>query len=163
MKEKFIHIHFTLPFSAKKVFDFIIRPENMPLYKGYFLVPGIKVVHSSDAIRKVGTVDKITNTDGSSHESRTDVLDDEKRYALTLSNIKIHGLKEKLANPLTGFKEDWVFKADGGHVHIERTLVIFYKKGLINELMVRIVIYPQMVMSLHKHHQRVSSALSGSN
>lgn len=159
MKETSIHIHFKLPFSAKKVFDFIVRPENMPLYQGYFLVPGIKVVNSSDAVRKVGTVDKITNTDNSSHESRTDVLEAEKRYALTLSNIKMNGFKEKLANPLTGFKEDWVFHADGNHVQIDRTLVIFYKPGLLNELMVKWVIYPQMEMSLHRHHKNVLQAL----
>lgn len=155
IKETKIDIHFSLPFSANRVFDFIIRPENMPLYQGYFLVPGIKNVVSSDSIRKVGTVDKITNTDCSSHESRTDVLDPEKRYSLTLSNIKMNGFKEKLANPLTGFKEDWIFHADGNHVQIDRTLVIFYKEGFINEFLVNWVIKPQMELSLHRHHKNL--------
>ena len=160
IKETKIDIHFSLPHSAKKVFDFIIRPENMPLYQGYFLVPGIKNVVSSDSIRKVGTIDKITNTDNSSHESRTDILDPEKRYSLTLSNIKINGFKEKLANPLTGFKEDWIFHADGNHVQIDRTLVIFYNDGFINEFLVNWVIKPQMELSLHRHHRNLFKFLS---
>ncbi len=160
MKETKIDIHFSLPFSAKKVFDFIVLPENMPLYQGYFLVPGIKNVVSSDPVRKVGTVDKITNTDNSSHESRTDILEDAKRYSLTLSNFKMNGFKEKLANPLTGFKEDWIFHADGNHVHIDRTLVIFHKEGLVNELMVKWVIYPQMVASLHRHHKNLLNSIA---
>lgn len=161
-KETQIDIHFSLPFSAKRVFDFIILPKNMPLYEGYGLVPGIKNVRSSDAVRREGTIDFITNTDGSSHQSKTDFLEAEKRYALTLSHIKIPGLKEKLGNPLMGFLEDWIFRGEGEKVHIERTLVIIYREGIFNHWLVHFLIKPQMRKSLLRHHENLLVSIGAS-
>lgn len=158
--EENIAIHFDLPFSAKVVFDFIIKPSNMPLYQGFLLIPGIKHVVSSDLIRKVGTIDKVHNTDSSSHESLTQILNPEAKYSLQLSNIQAVGFKKKLANPIVGFREDWIFKNHGEHTYIERTLVVIYKKSFFNLLFIKLFICPQLHLSLLKHHKNVHKALS---
>jgi hypothetical protein len=36
-QEKKIDIHFTMPVEAQTLFDFIIKPQNMPLYEGFYL------------------------------------------------------------------------------------------------------------------------------
>ncbi|MBC7714204.1 MAG: hypothetical protein H7177_12745 [Rhizobacter sp.] len=154
--EEIIDIHFTLNFPAKIIFDFIIQAKNMPLFNGFLLIPGIKYVDSSDSIRKVGTLDKITNTDGSSHESTTDVLEPGKRYALSLRNVQMTGFKKKLANPIVGFREDWIFSENADHsTTIDRSLVIIYKKGFFNSLFITFFVRPQMLFSLLKHHQNL--------
>ncbi len=48
-QEETIDIHFTMNLPVKTLFNFIIRPENMVLYTGFFLIPGILSVESSDA------------------------------------------------------------------------------------------------------------------
>ncbi|MBC7428032.1 MAG: hypothetical protein H7336_05440 [Bacteriovorax sp.] len=159
--EEIICIHFTLNFPAETIFRFVIRPENMVLYTGFLLIPGIKNVHSSDSDRKMGTLDKISNTDGSSHESTTDVLEKNQRYSLTIRNIQMTGFKKKLANPILGFREDWIFSENKNRsTTIDRSLVIVYKKGLLNTLFVNFIVRPQMHFSLLKHHQNLLKNLS---
>lgn len=159
--EEKVEIYFTLNFPAKTIFDFIIKPENMVLYTGFLLIPGIKNVISSDVIRKAGTVDKISNTDSGSHESTTDILDENKRYCLTIRNIFVPGFKGKLANPLLGFREDWIFNENpDGSTSIERTLFIIHKEGFLNKLLVTYVVRPQLYFSFLKHHQNILKALS---
>lgn len=161
IKTSKIQIFFTLQHSAKKIFDFVIRPENMSLYSGFLLIPGIKNVISSDQIRKSGTVDKITNTDGSSHLSKTDILISNSRYSLILSDIKVPGLKGKLANPIEGFSEDWIFNDNGdGTTSIDRTLFINYKAGFFNDLFIACFVRPQLYFSFLRHHKNLQNALS---
>ncbi len=157
--EEKIVVNFSLPFSARKIFDFIILPKNMELYQGFGILPGIKSVSSSDAIRKVGTLDKVQNTDGSSHESVTDILLPGERYGLTLGNIQAVGYKKKLANPIIGFNEDWVFHSHGDHTHIERSLVVKYEPGLWNKIIVKYIACPQLKQSFHRHHANLEAAL----
>lgn len=158
LEEKIV-VNFSLPFSAEKIFDFIILPKNMELYQGYGILPGIKRVHSSDAIRKVGTLDRVENTDGSSHESITDVLERGKHYKLSLGNIKAVGYKKKIANPVVGFTEDWVFHAHENHTHIERSLIVYYQPGFLNKLMVKYLAAPQLLQSFRRHHANLEQAL----
>lgn len=148
-------MNFTLPIEAKELFTFVARPENMVLYTGCFLVPGIKNVVSSDSVRKVGTVDAVSNTDGSSHDARTVILDFGSRYSLYLDNFKMIGFKSKLATPIIAFKEDWILTPDGQATHVKRSIDIVYKKGLINTLFVKYFIYPQLYFSFLKHHQNI--------
>ena len=159
-REEKIYIHFTMPVEPQTLFDFIIKPSNMPLYEGFLLIPGIKNVISSDVVRKVGTIDKITNSDGSSHQSRTDILESGARYSLSLSHIEMTGFKKKLANPMVALREDWIMKPEGQHTKIERSLFLIYKKGFFNTLFVRFFIFPQMYFSLLKHHQNLLKSLS---
>ncbi len=158
LEEKIV-VNFSLPFSAEKIFDFIILPKNMELYQGYGILPGIKVVYSSDATRKVGTLDRVQNTDGSSHESVTDVLERGKHYKLSLGNIQAVGYKKKIANPIVGFTEDWFFDPHGDHTHIERTLVVHYRPGFFNWLMVKYLAAWQLKKSFHRHHRALIEAL----
>lgn len=158
-EEEKICIKFSLPFDAKKIFNFIILPKNMELYQGYGILPGIKNVDSSDPIRKTGTLDKVFNTDGSTHESVTDILLPGERYKLTLGNIQAVGYKKYLANPVIGFSEDWVFHAHGVHTHIERSLVIIYRPGFWNKIMVKYLAVPQLKKSFHRHHSNLLMAL----
>lgn len=158
LEEKIV-VNFSLPFNAKKIFDFIILPKNMELYQGYGILPGIKTVESSDAVRKVGTIDRVQNTDGSSHESVTDILLPGERYKLTLGNIQAVGYKKKIANPVVGFSEDWIFHAHDDHTHIERTLVVYYQPGFLNKLMVKYLAAPQLKQSFHRHHSNLRKAL----
>ncbi len=161
MNTEKIEIYFTLNFPAKTIFDFVIKPESMVQYTGFLLIPGIKKVVSSDTVRKSGTVDKISNTDGSSHESTTDILEANKRYSLTIRNIIVPGFKGKLANPLLGFREDWIFNENAdGSTSIDRSLFILHKEGLFNRLLVTYVVRPQLYFSFLKHHQNILKCLS---
>lgn len=149
-------MNFTLPIEAKTLFTFVARPENMVLYTGCFLIPGIKNVVSSDKIRKVGTLDAVTNSDGSSHDARTVILDFGAHYSLYLDNFKMTGLKSKLATPIMAFKEDWILTSEGESTHVKRSIDIVYKKGIINTLFVKYFIYPQLYFSFLKHHQNIA-------
>lgn len=161
MLEDKVEVYITMNFPAKMIFDFIVKPENMNLYTGFLLIPGIKKVVSSDIIRQVGTLDKITNTDNSSHESTTDVLDSNQRYSLTLRNVVVTGIKKKLANPIIGFREDWIFFENPDHsTSIARTLFIQHKEGVLNKFLVTFLIRPQIYFSLLKHHQNILKSLS---
>lgn len=151
LEEKIV-VHFSLPFNAEKIFDFIILPKNMELYQGYGILPGIKTVHSSDGIRKVGTLDKVYNTDGSTHESVTSVLERARHYKLILGNVQAVGYKKKIANPVIGFIEDWVFHPYGNQTHIERTLIVQYHSGFFNQLMVKYLASWQLKKSFQRHH-----------
>lgn len=161
MKEEKIFVYTKMNFSAKAIFDFIIKPENMVLYTGFLLFPGIKKVDSSDKVRTQGTVDKIINTDNSSHVSTTDILIPHSRYSLTLKNIIVTGFKKKLANPILGFREDWILVENQTDLtSIERSLYIQYKEGGFNHFLVRFFIRPQLYFSLLKHHQNILKSLS---
>lgn len=151
-------MNFSLPIEANTLFTFVADSENMILYTGYFLVPGIKYVVSSDIVRKVGTLDNVFNTDGSSHDARTMIFDYGARYSLYLDNFKLKGFKTKLATPIVAFKEDWIFSPQGQSTQIKRSLVIEYKKGLFNTLLVKYFIYPQLYFSFLKHHQNIAQA-----
>lgn len=153
-------MNFTLPIEAKELFAFVARPENMVLYTGCFLVPGIKNVVSSDSVRKVGTIDAVSNTDGSSHDARTVILDFAKQYSLYLDNFQMTGYKAKLATPIIAFKEDWILTPDGQSTHVKRSIDIVYKKGLLNTLFVKYFITPQLYFSFLKHHQNIVKAFA---
>ena len=149
-------MNFTLPVEAKELFTFLALPENMILYTGFLLVPGIKNVVSSDAVRKVGTIDNVFNNDGSSHDSQTVVFDFGQRYSLELGNIKMSGLKSKLVTPIIGFKEDWILTPMGNTTAVKRSIDIIYKKGLFNDLFVKCFVTPQLYLSFVKHHQNIA-------
>jgi len=151
---------FTLPVECSKLFAFIARAENMVLYTGCFLIPGIKKSTSSDSVRKVGTTDAIANTDGSSHDARTVVFDKDVRYSTYLDNFQMIGFKSKLATPIVAFKEDWIYTRQGSSTHIERSIYVVYKKGLLNSLLVKYFIYPQLYISFLKHHQNIGKAFA---
>lgn len=153
-----LSMNFSLPIETSTLFEFVARCENMVLYTGYFLIPGIKYVVSSDVVRKVGTLDSVFNTDGSSHDSRTLILDHGVRYSLYLDNFQVKGLKAKLATPIVAFKEDWIFSPQGQSTQLKRSLVIDYKKGFFNTLLVKYFIYPQLYFSFLKHHQNITQA-----
>jgi len=147
-----IAIDFFLPASPEEVFDFVILPENMPLFRGFFLIPGIKHVHSSHTPRSVGCVDSITNTDGSFHRSVTLVLEKNRKYELEIGKIVPVGWKKSLANPLEGFAESWTFEASNQQTFIRRKLFIYYRAGFLNFLLVHFFIKPQLYFSLIFHH-----------
>lgn len=149
-------MNFTLPVEAKELFTFISLPENMVLYTGFFLIPGIKNVISSDHVRRVGTIDTVFNNDGSSHKSQTQVFDFGQRYSLELGSIKMTGFKAKLATPIIGFKEDWILTSKGNTTSIKRSIEIIYKKGLMNDLFVKYFVCPQLYFSFVKHHQNIA-------
>lgn len=151
---------FTLPVECSELFAFIGRAENMVLYTGCFFIPGIKKSTSSDSERKVGTLDAICNTDGSSHDARTVVFDKDARYSTYLDNFRMIGFKSKLANPIVAFKEDWIYTRQGSSTHIERSIDIIYKKGLFNSLLVKYFIYPQLYFSFLKHRQNIGKAFA---
>lgn len=151
---------FTLPVECSKLFAFIGRAENMVLYTGCFLIPGIKKSTSSDSERKVGTRDAISNTDGSTHDARTVIYDKDVRYSTYLDNFQMIGFKSKLATPIVAFKEDWIYTPQGSSTHIERSIDIVYKKGLFNSLLVKYFIYPQLYISFLKHHQNIGKAFA---
>lgn len=157
-QETSLIMNFTLPIEARELFTFVARSENMVLYTGCFLIPGIKNVISSDRVRKVGTLDAVANTDGSTHDARTVVLDFGSQYSLYLDNFRMTGFKSKLATPIIAFKEDWILTPDGQLTHIKRSIDIVYKKGLINTLFVKCFIYPQLYFSFLKHHQNIVKA-----
>ena len=160
-KEETINIYFTLKFPAEKIFSFIIRPESMILYTGFFMIPGIKKVKTSDVERRAGTLDKILNTDGSSHESTTDIFERNKRYSLTIKNIEVSGFKKKIASPVLGFREDWIFTENKDKsTSIKRSLVTVYQKGFLNSFIVLFLVRPQLYFSLLKHHQNLLKNLS---
>ena len=92
-----LKINFSLPFTSKEIFDFVIKSSNMYLYTGFFLIPGIVDLVSSDAIRKKGTIDYITNTDQSSRESTTAEFEHSHLYGIHIGNITLSGWKKKLA------------------------------------------------------------------
>lgn len=149
-------MNFTLPIEANALFTFVANSENMVLYTGCFLVPGIKHVVSSDSVRKVGTVDAVANTDGSSHDARTVIFDYGRRYSLYLDNFKLTGYKSKLATPIIAFKEDWILTPKGDSTQINRSIDIVYKKSFLNNLLVKYFIYPQLYFSFLKHHQNIA-------
>lgn len=153
-------MNFTLPVECSELFAFIARAENMVLYTGCFLIPGIKKSVSSDSVRKVGTTDVISNTDGSSHDARTVVFEKDIRYSTYLDNFRMIGFKAKLATPIVAFKEDWIYTRQETSTHIERSIEVVYKKGLFNSLFVKYFIYPQLYFSFLKHHQNIARALS---
>jgi len=153
--ETTLSMNFTLPIEAKALFTFVARPENMVLYTGCFLVPGIKNVVSSDSVRRVGTIDAVTNTDGSSHDARTVIFDFANRYSLYLDNFQMTGWKSKLATPIIAFKEDWILTPKGDSTEVMRSIDIVYKKGFINSLLVKYFIYPQLYISFLKHHSNI--------
>ena len=159
--ESAINFNFSLPFKAKTIFDFIILPKSMELYKGFFLIPGILLVKSSDPIRKEGTVDYIINNDGSTHSSVTKVLSSPHRYTLEIGEIKIIGLKKLLASIIIGFKEDWELQDDqNNHCLINRKLIIIHRRVWWARLLMASFIKPQLAYSLHLHHQRLKKALA---
>lgn len=153
-------MNFTLPIEAKTLFTFVAKSENMVLYTGCFLIPGIKNVVSSDKVRKVGTVDAVFNTDGSSHDARTVILDHGIRYSLYLDNFQMVGFKAKLATPIVAFKEDWILTTAGESTQVKRSIDIVYKKGFINTLFVKYFVYPQLYFSFLKHHQNIVKAFA---
>lgn len=150
-----IVIDFSLPASSEQVFDFVILPENMPLFRGFLLIPGIKKVHSSHSSRSVGCVDSIINTDGSSHSSVTLVLEKNRNYELKIGKIMPVGWKKSLANPLEGFTESWVFEERNQQAYIRRRLSVIYHGGVFNALLVRTFIIPQLYFSLLIHHREL--------
>lgn len=161
MIEDKVEIYASMNFPVKTIYDFIIKPENMKLFSGFLLIPGIKNVISSDNVRKVGTLDKIVNTDNSSHESVTDILEINQRYCLTLRNIEVSGLKKKLATPIIGFREEWIFQDNlDQSSRIARTLFIQHKTGVWNKFLVTFLIRPQIYFSLLIHHQNILKSLS---
>lgn len=153
-------VNFSLPVECNKLFDFVGRAENMALYTGCFLIPGIKKSITSDSVRKVGTTDAITNTDGSSHNARTLVYDKDVRYSTYIDNLHMIGFKSKLASPIIAFREDWTFTREGAVTHVERSIDIIYKKGFFNTLFVKCFIYPQLYFSFLKHHQNIGHSFA---
>lgn len=153
-------IKFTLLVECSELFAFVGRAENMVLYTGCFLIPGIKKSISSDSERKVGTTDAISNTDGSFHDARTVYYEKDVRYSTYIDNFRMTGLKSKLVTPIVAFKEDWVYGPQGTSTHIERSIDVIYKKGLLNSLLVKYFIYPQLYFSFLKHHQNISRAFA---
>lgn len=158
-----LEINFTLPFTSKEVFEFVIKPDNMHLYTGFFLIPGIVDVKSSDAERKVGTVDQIANTDKSSHQSTTIELEDSRLYGIRIENITLRGWKQKLGAPIIGFRERWVLSDHEGVSHIHRTLDILFVDNFFNRLFVKYFVYPQLYISFLFHHQNVKKGLNSYN
>jgi len=161
---KKISITFDIKFkvSAETVFDFIIKPTNMPLYTGFFLAPGIQSVRSSDSIRKVGTIDYILNTDGSSHQSKTIELVRGKTYDLVIFNIETKGWKKIFDFILEGFEEKWSFNNsnDSSFCMIHRKLVIKFKLPLLFIFPSVIFVYWVFKNALHNHHLNLESNLS---
>lgn len=160
MKEVTLIMKFSLPVKVEKLFNFVADFNNMPLYEGCFLVPGISYVKSSDVVRKVGTLDSVTNTDGSSHDARTVIFDRNLRYSLYLDNFKLTGIKSKLATPIVAFKEDWLYTDQGNSTAIERSITVVYKDGLFNDLFVKLFLYPQLYISFLNHHMKVDAAIA---
>jgi hypothetical protein len=162
-QEKIV-MNFSMPFRANKLYEFIILPANMSLYEGKFLIPGIKNVVSSDPMRKVGTVDKVYNTDGSSHQTLTKTLIPGDKYSLLLDHITMSGYKKCLATPITSFVEEWSFhQGNGDECQIQRSLLINYQTGFFNHLFIKYFIIPQLTASFKKHHSNLirSKLVSG--
>jgi hypothetical protein len=159
--ETTITINFELPFSAEKIFDFIILPTSMPLYKGFLLFPAIKHVDSSDKVRRVGTRDQIFNTDGSTHISVTMNIIRPSHYLLEIGDIKIIGWKKILTGMIIGFYEDWTLtEVSPDKTAIERKLIIKSNSAWWVRLLIMPMITPQLKASLMLHHSRIKKALS---
>ena len=155
--EENIDIYFDMPLPPKELFDFIIKPSSMTLYKGFMLIPGIKTVDSSDVIRKAGTRDSITNADGSSHSSLTIELVSPSIYNLEIGQIRAVGYKKLLAPVLSGFKEQWTINpsTDGKFSKVHRRLVVLRANNLLSKLIVRFALGPQLKQSLLIHHKNI--------
>lgn len=159
--ESIIEINFELPFSCQTVFDFIILPTSMPLYKGFLLFPAIKYVQSSDTVRSVGTRDLIFNTDGSTHSSVTTKLIRPSQYLLEIGDIKLVGWKKILAGLIIGFKEDWTLSESSSRkTFINRKLVIIHRSDWWVNFLIIPFIKPQLKASLDLHHRRIKKALT---
>lgn len=151
-------IKLAMPIESHDLFNFIVLTKNMPLFEGFGMVPGIKNVVTSHENRKVGTIDKIYNEDGSSHQSVTEVLVPGKRYQLSLSQIELSGLKKKFATPIISMKEDWIISDIENYSLVERSLTIIHSAGFLKQCLVRYIIIPQLRMAFYKHHKNIISA-----
>ncbi|MGZ3772699.1 MAG: hypothetical protein ACXVCY_07540 [Pseudobdellovibrionaceae bacterium] len=155
-QEKVIQITFEIPASIENVFDFVAKSQNMTLYKGYGLIPGISKVESSSIPRTQGTIDQITNTDGSSHLSTTVLFVVPCKYYVAISDIRISGIKSKLGQAILGFHEEWNYTSiHPQRTKIERSLRVLHKKGIFYELLINLVILPQLKKSLVLHHNEI--------
>ena len=159
--EESIDLHFEMPYSREKLFQFIILPTSMPLYTGFMLIPGIVRVDSSDNIRRIGTRDHIFNNDHSTHSSVTLDLIAPSRYVLHIDEIKAVGYKKIFSSLLLGFKEDWSMESieNNQKTKVHRRLVILHARPWWAKLLIVLFIKPQLKQSLLIHHKNICKTL----
>ncbi len=158
-----IEVKFELDFqvSKEKLFDFIILPENMPLYTGFFLAPGIANVHSTTLIRQTGTIDNILNTDGSTHQSLTKIFLKNEKYYLDIFNIQTKGFKKVFDIFLKSFNEKWDFYfLSSNTCRVKRVLEIHFHFPLIFILPTVFFVKWIFTKALEHHHKNIIKALS---
>lgn len=162
-RQEAIDIEFEVPFSIKKIFAFVAVSENMFLYKGYGLIPGIAEVRSSTIPRREGTIDQIKNTDGSSHKSTTIRFTIPSQYFVEISDIRVPGMKGYFSKTILGFTEEWnYYSAENNRTKIHRRLTVKYKNGWAHKILMKSVIIPHLEKSLHRHHHEIVARLSNS-
>lgn len=150
-----------LQFQApqKRVFEHITSSREMTSYKGFFLIPGIREVESSDPSRKTGTVDLVKNSDGSSHRSLTVNFTHPTSYRLELTNIQGVGWRAPFTALIESIAEDWSFEGDDSNCRIDRKFQINYQHTVWRWLYFNLILKPLFEIAFRIHYRHLQKAL----
>lgn len=120
--------------SPAAVFEAFFCLDNWGSFKGYGPIPGIKSVELvKETDSKVGTIFRVSNSDGSSHEET--VVEYEMERLLVL---KMDSFTSPLNKIASHFMERWHVQSRGGKYYIERSFEL-YPKNMFGKIVLRIV------------------------
>lgn len=141
------------------MFEHITSAREMTSYKGFFLIPGILSVESSEPSRRTGTVDLVKNSDGSSHRSLTVNFTHPTSYRLELTNIQGVGWRAPFTDLIESISEDWSFDGDDSKCRIDRKFQINYQLTTCRWLYFNLILKPLFKISFSIHYRHLQKAL----
>ncbi|QDV35596.1 SRPBCC family protein [Tautonia plasticadhaerens] len=109
-----------LGLTPEEIARLILDLDRWPDFEGYGPLPGIRAAaFEARTPEVVGTVIRVSNTDGSSHTEEVVEWDPERRLRLRMG-----GFSPPLSRLATGFDETWEFEQGAGLTRVVRSFAL---------------------------------------
>lgn len=140
-----------LRMPARDAFDLVTSVEGMLLFRGFGAVPGIVRVSSSPGPRGVGTTDRVTSSDGTSHEEAVTEHAPAHAYAL-----RIGPFSSPLGRLASHMVERWTFTDAPDGVRVRRVFSL-HATSWLARVALSLLVAPQLRAAMRRHHSALGA------
>jgi|AntRauTorckE6833_2_1112554.scaffolds.fasta_scaffold30748_3 hypothetical protein len=136
----------------EEIVEGMLDKANWLSFNGSGLIPGIQDVEIIPSDKSIeGTVFKVTNSDGSSHEEV--IISYEPPHSLIM---KLHKFGFPLNRIATHFFEKWTYRKEGEETYFERSFE-FYPKNFLGTILLKLIA-KQFKKAVIDHNQAIINA-----
>ncbi|MEW4569719.1 SRPBCC family protein [Tautonia sp. JC769] len=138
---------------ARRILDL----DRWPDFEGYGPLPGIRAAaFEATNPEVVGTVIRVTNTDGSSHTEEVVEWDPPRRIRLRMG-----GFSPPVSRLATGFDETWQFERAGESTRVVRSFCLHPKAAAARPLLRLVSLLLRRAVDRHLRHMQDDESAGG--